>query len=365
MAQLRSPLRRGSAAVIAMIMVLSTMTIALVMVSLSSSTRTKQTRQEDIRVVRVAFDGGVDFVRDKALRGVLRMPQTVTCSFGNVQESLVLTDVSTSGTALLGLIPLTQGLPLVHVEGTLTYKGQTYRMQRVIGRGLLSTVWQYALYEHTAQNMGASALITAVPGYEGDVWINGAFTSNAATTRIAGDLTSTSTISPSTINVDGKKTANSPSISFPKEKKGDYEPYAIATVASVNGYNFPAADANGYPVLFSGGALSIRGSFSGSGVIFAEGSVTIDGDITVTGGGHLVIIGHGNMTVQNSTNSIMAYVYCGGTITIPAAATPLTIQGGLVTDSMTVNRDLIAGFDPTVRDNPAEAYRLKLPGVWP
>src|SRR5690348_16484808 len=94
MARLTNPKRRGSAAVLAMFMIVSTAALAITLVGLSGALRTKETRLESLRVVQDAFEGGVDTVKDMAARGVLRLPQTVPLTVGNVTESLALTDTS-------------------------------------------------------------------------------------------------------------------------------------------------------------------------------------------------------------------------------------------------------------------------------
>lgn len=359
--------RRGSVAVLAMIMLVSTISLAMVLVSLSGGTRTKQTRLEAYKVVQAAFDGGVDTVHDMASRGVLRMPQTVNLTIGNVQESLTLTDASTGGASLLGLIQLSPTVPLILIDGNLTYKGQVYHYQKVIGRGLLSTVWQYALYDNTALN-DSDSVVTSVPGYLGDAWFNGAVNLTNSGTYFAGDLTSTGTINPGTINVSGAKTPNSPSITFPAVDHNKYQPVAITQLAdnaTLSGYAFPAVTSSGYAVIYENGPMTLDGGFSGSGVVYCEGNMTIDADVTCGLKDHLVIIGHGNITVAAGVNSIQAYIFCGGTLTLSASANTLLVRGGIVTKNLSLGRNLQTGFDPIVRDNPVEAYNLKLPGVWP
>jgi len=357
--------KRGSVAVIALIMIVATASVALAMVSLTGAMRTKQIRLQDRRTVQDAFDGGVDYVHDMADRGVLRLPQTVNLTVGNVQEVLAVSDVSSLSVSLLGL-SVTTASPTISINGTLTYRGETYRMQEIIGRGLLSTVWQYALYGNSSINT-LSSITTGSSGYEGDAWFNGSVTLLNGSTHFGGDLTATGLILPPGIAVDGKTTANSPAISFPSVSAETYQAAAVSQASGgvIHGYSFASATPNGYALLYSSGDTSISGSFSGSGAIFVAGNVTIDGNITIDAGDHLVIIATGSVSLNSSAVNLTAYIYCGGTFSTGFAGETRSITGGLVTNQISVGDNLSCSFDSLVKDNPAEAYYLKLPGVWP
>lgn len=358
---------RGSVAVMAMIMVVSSMMVAIVMVSLSGAVRTKQTRLEANRVVKNAYDGGLDYVRDLAERGVLRMPQLVKIDIGGVQESLTLTDVS-SASVSLGGVNITTSAPTILVDGTLSYGGASYHLQTVLGRGHLSTVWQYAIYDDSKLTT-ATSIVTGETGYEGDAWFGGNITLTNPATHFGGDLTSQGVILPLSISVSGNTTALSPAITFPTVTPSAYQSSAAIDFPSnttLNGYTFQPPTASGdYPLVFCGPGLTLSGNFSGSGVIFVNGSATISGDITTGPNDHLVIIVDNNLTIAATAKNIHAYIYCGGATSIDASASLLTIESGWVTKDMTPNRDILAAFDPYLRDHPTEAYRLKLPGVWP
>jgi len=357
--------RRGSVALIALIMVVATAAVALAMVSLSGSVRTKQIRLQDRRMVQDAFDGGVDYVHDMAERGVLRLPQTVNLTVGNVQESLALTDVSSVAVSLLG-VSVTVGTPSISINGTLTYRGETYRMQQIIGRGLLSTVWQYAIYDDSSIST-LSTVSTGSSGYQGDAWFNGSVTLLNGSSHIRGNLTSTGLIVDLGA-VDGVETTNSPSITFPNPSNSTYSAAATVSLPNnsvIHGYSFSAATATGYPLIYCSGAATISGNFTGSGVIFVDGAVTIDGNIATSVGSHLVIIGNANVSLSSSATSLYAYIYCGGTFSTGNAGTTRSIIGGLVASKITLVDGLSSSFDSLVVSNPSEAYNLKLPGVWP
>lgn len=359
--------RLGSAAVFAMVMVVSTAALAIVMLSLSGALRTKQTRLETNRIVQTAFDGGVDVVRDMAARGVLRLPQTVSVQVGSVKDSLQLADSSGLAISLLG-INVTTSAPTILVNGTMTYNSNTYRMQRVIGRGLTATVWQFALYSDSALSSVTSALTTGSPGLEGDVWVHGNLTLTNSATHIGGNLTVTGLVVPPTMNVDGTLTAGATSITMPLPKDPDYLNSAgtqLSGTTTLNGYTFLSPDANGYPLVYVSGKLSISGAFTGSGTIYCASDMQITGDITTGVNDHVVIIAGGNITVADGATHVGAYIFSGKIMTISSAGEQRYFTKGVVANKVTLGDSSSFSFDPFVRDNPAEAYKLRLPGVWP
>ncbi len=350
-----------------MIMTVSTAALAIAMISLSGALRTKQTRLEANRIVQNAFEGDVDVVRDMAARGVLRPPQSLNLHIGSCDSALQITDVSGQSFNLLG-ISITTTAPTLLVAGTVSYRGSAYRLQRVIGRGRISTVWQYALYSDSALASLSSAVTTGSPGLEGSMWVGGTLTLLNASTHIAGDLTATGLIVPSNMNVDGQRTSGAASITFPGITDSDYKNAAGVTKIGdtvLNGYTFLSPDANGYPLYYCSDNLSISGAFSGTGVIFSRKNITITGDVTTGIGNHLVIIAVGNVTIAASAVHVSAYIYAGGTFTVSNSRVKRYLTGGVVANNVSLGDSANFAFDPLVRDNPVEAYNLKLPGVWP
>ncbi len=356
-----------------MIMVVSTMVIVLVTVSLSGALRTKQTRIENNQIVRNAFEGGLDYVRDLAARGILRLPQTTAqIGIGSAKVTMTLTDASKGATInLLGTsITTPVAASLIKVDGSILYQGQTYRLQAIVGRGLLNTVWQCAFYDDSSLFTLANVTSNNL-GTGGDVWIDGNATLGNGASHIGGNLTATGTILAFGVAVDGSKTPNSDGIPFPNvdDKANNYKDVALVKYGSnttLNGYVFPAADSTtGYPVVYIDGKLNISGSFSGSGVIVANDDVTITGNITSTGGGHLVIITTGNINVNSSVTSVDGYIYTKGTLNIPSFASPTTFTDGVVANNASFGSTVRFNNDPFATNNPVEAYKLHLPGVWP
>ena len=357
--------QRGSASILAMIMVVATATLAIAMISLSTALREKQTRLEANRIVSNAWDGGVETIRDMAARGVLRLPQTVSATVGNVTESLALADASSGSISLLG-INLTVGVPTILITGTLTYNGNTYKRQQVIGRGKITTPWQYAIFENNGLTTLTNSITTGASGL-GDCWFNGSITLLGAGTSFTGDLTSTGLILPLGLAVTGTTTASAPALTFPSVSNSTYQTAALINLSgnqTISGYTFFAADPNGYRETYINGNLTIKGNIVGSGVFFVNGNVTISGDITKASSDHCVIITAGNITIGASANNIAAYLYCGNTLSF-ANSNNRTFTGGMVVNNLSLSCNIAASFDTDVRDNQNEAWKLKLPGCWP
>jgi hypothetical protein len=349
-----------------MIMVVSTAALVIVMISLTGSLRTKQTRLEESRIAKNAFEGGLDVVRDMANRGVLSLPQTVAANVGSLTVNMTVT--ATPATGSVSLLGVTIGTPTPNtmtVAGSVVCHGYTYSFQQIIGRGKISSYYQYALYCDSGF-LTLNQIRTGSPGNLGDIWVNGSTTILNGASHIAGDATSTAffmCLGP----VDGQTTQNAPSIVFPTINKLQYTSVADSTFvpAAMNGYTFAAADSTGYPIIYASAlALSLTGTFNGNGVIIANRDITITGSLNVTAGSHVLIIACGNITVNNPTSQIDPYIYCNGTLTI-SGGVQRSFNSGVFTNALTLNGNIQASLDTYLRDNPAEAYKMHVPGFWP
>jgi hypothetical protein len=148
---------------------------------------------------------------------------------------------------------------------------------------------------------------------------------------------------------------------------GTYHAAATTLISGgvIHGYVFASPTASGYPLIYSSGDTTISGYFSGSGVVFVAGNVTIDGDITTGVGNHLAIITSGQVWLTSSAIHINAYIFTANTLSTGSAGRTRYFTGGIVANWISVGDNFSASFDTLVRDNPVEAYNLKLPGVWP
>ncbi|MBS1713117.1 MAG: hypothetical protein JST30_02135 [Armatimonadetes bacterium] len=357
--------RRGSVAVLAMVMTVSTTALALALVALSGSVRTKETRLEDRRTAQDAFDGAVDTIVDRADRGVLVLPDSLSLRIGDSEVSVDVSDATGLNIDLLGISVTTSAYAIL-VDASVKTAHGTYKYKRVIGRGRLSSPWYQALYLDEGLTT-LRVIKTGSPGLEGDAWFNGSVTFLGLGTSFDGDLTATGLILPLTVSVSGKKTASSRPIAFPTVVPAQYSAVATTTYSTdktFDGLVFVSPGAGAYPLIFVNGNLTIKGDITGSGVIFAT-RVTINGNVRTGVNDHVVIITNGNMDIDPGANSIDAYLYCGNKLTIGTTGTMRSFLSGVVTKSVSIGDNVTFSCDPYVRDNPAEAFKLKLPGFWP
>lgn len=358
--------QRGSVAVFALIMITSTAALAITLLALTSSVRTKQTRLENDSTINEAYDGAADYIHDLAIRGLLRPPETIKIDIGKVAAEIVVTE-ATSKAVELARKKVTPSIPTLHLEMTFTYKEKTYRRQKVIGRGRLTTIWQYAIYSHSGMTT-ARTVTTGSTGLEGDAWFGGSITFLSLGTRFGGDLTSTGIIFPPTLAVTGKKSSSATGIDFPTVSRESYLAAAstkLADNSAIKGYIFVSSSGDGYPLLFVDGAATLEGNFSGTGVVYVDKDLTISGDITTGVGDHLLIICNGNVRFDDDALNIDAYIYCAKELRVDTSGKVRTFTSGIATNTIRIDDSVSASFDPWIRDNPLEAYGMKLPGEWP
>ena len=119
-----------------------------------------------------------------------------------------------------------------------------------------------------------------------------------------------------------------------------------------------------YMVVYCNGDTTIHGPFTGKGIVFVNGNVTIDSNMTYTlPSDEAAIIVTGNVTVNSSSTNFIGYWYCGGTFSITSNS--VLTRGCIVTNNISTSGHFTASYDPTIWNTPGEANRMKLPGFWP
>jgi len=312
------------------------------------------------------MDGAVSYVQDLATRGLLNPPETLKLTIGDVTASVAVSEASSKSVRLVGK-DVTPSAQTLYLDATFTYKEKTYRKQKVIGRGRLTTIWQYAIYSHSGMST-IRTLTTGSAGLEGDAWFNGDVTILSLGTRFGGALTATGLITPPTLAVDGKKSALATGIEFPIVSRESYLGVATTKLADgsvIKGQVFTSTKGEDYPVLFVDGDASIEGNFTGTGVIYVADDAQITGDITTGVGDHLLIVCADGIQFDSDALNIDAYLFCGGEFRVDTTGKTRTFTSGIACNKIRLDDKFSASFDPWIRDNPLEAYRLKVPGEWP
>jgi hypothetical protein len=117
-----------------------------------------------------------------------------------------------------------------------------------------------------------------------------------------------------------------------------------------------------YPIYYYPNTVTISGTFTGRGIIFADSSITIAGNISVAANSTLVLITPNLVTVSASVTQIHAYLYSASELTTSG---PLAMTGALVANNLSLGGSTSVVYDPYISLTAGEAHRLCVPGLWP
>lgn len=344
--------RRGSAVIFVMVMLMFMTTIVMAYSSLGIAAREAETRREQAVIARLAFDGATLKASYDCGLGNISYPSTQSVPVGATTCSVTIADNSASMSHSLSMTT------------SASIRGRTFNDSRVIGLKMPLSPFYYCLAMNAATNLGGSVTLGS-GGSNGDLYDVGALTLNNNVT-VNGDCESSSTFSKNSATVTGTAIGSTNPIPFPVPVAANYSAVASSSLLNIllgiilSGETFTTP----YMVIYCGNDTTMSGIFSGKGVLFVNGNVTISGNMTyLLPTDEVAIIATGNVTVQNSNTSIVGYWYCGGTFTTQSN-TNLT-RGSIVTNTFSPGSNFSATYDPTIWTTGGEAERLKLPGVWP
>jgi hypothetical protein len=210
-----------------------------------------------------------------------------------------------------------------------------------------------------------ATFITGAGGVNGDAWFNGNVTLSGIGSRIGGDLEALGTITGASLTVDDNSWAGAPTLPFPNYSSATYFAAAnqiINKSQTFQNYTFTSA----YRVIHVTGDVHLKGSFTGTGVIYATGDVYVDTDMTYgSGASRMSVITDGNVIVAATVSNFVGYYYTRNTIQILGATTHTLTSGGLAAGTLSLVAPTTVIHDPTVWNDDTEGVRLKLPGFWP
>ena len=107
---------------------------------------------------------------------------------------------------------------------------------------------------------------------------------------------------------------------------------------------------------YSGDAsLESWSSFTGNAVIFIDGDLTINENVTVSQGSFLGIIASGDITVNSSVGTVEGFYFTNGDFSTGSSSTQLLLNGTIVANDFNLDRDLGAS-NPTT---PAEVFSYR------
>ena len=335
-----------------MIMMMIMTTVAVAYASLSNAARTTETRREQAVIARLAIDGATLKAAYDSGLGTVSYPSTQVEPVGSFSCSVTIADNSVS---------LSHSLSL---STTLTLLNNTYSDSRIVALKMPQSQFFYCLAINSNTNM-SNNVATGASGAKGDVYCDGNLHLRATDT-VNGDVESTGNLNQGGATVTGLVSSNVNSIPLPSPNWFNY--FSVNSLFLFNpifgNFIFGETFNTPYEVIYCQGQTSINGTIRGKGIIFVNGNLFVDGDMSYfSANDETSIIVTGNVQINNNVHNIVGYWYCGGGFSTSGNVT-LT-RGCIVTDWLALSGLFAATYDPTIWNTPGEAKNMKLPGFWP
>lgn len=343
--------QRGSAILIVLVLVTATTLVVIAAADLTISAMTGQWRRYHQVHARHVADAAIEWVQAKRKAGTLALPANENLTIDGSQANVVVTDNSVS---------LKRSL---RVEITVQEGNLTFKQSRIVGDGIVPKHFYYVLASNNNLTL-AHPLIAGSGGRLGDIFCNGKLTITALSVTANGDLEVAGELSGSPV-VTGSIWNPCPSISFPSVNATDYLVGGVSVLlGGINGHSFTPTVMN-YETLFFPRNATIRGTYSGKGVIFVGDDITIDGNIQYADSSSVMaIIALDDIFVQPGVSRIDGYIFANDEFRSDSPNLTLG-RGAIVARRFDLNGALTATYDPWIWNDPEEAQRLKLPGFWP
>jgi hypothetical protein len=349
--------KKGSAIIFVLIMVLAIAGVVVLAAELGMSDVRQEIRYEDAQLAQRTWEAATSQIDDLEQKGSLTLPDSRAFSLNGVTGTLTTVDNSTNlANSIL-------------VTSTLTTPDQrTYPESTVLAKGIPNTPFDYALFVNAAFTSSSYLFNTGASSANGDIFANGNISitgsGSAGSNVVNGSIYSTGTITKNTLTVTGTTNPSSSAITFPTVTASNYQTIAsvVSSSNTLSGGTFATVTAgNPYPVwYYSNGGVSVSGTFSGTGTVFLNGSVSITGNLSYANSGSTaVFIVNGNLTVNGST--MVGYWFVTGNTSINGSGLDIT-RGGLVTNTISFAAGTTSVMDPTVKNSTTTGNLLHLPG---
>jgi hypothetical protein len=335
-----------------MIMLLIMTTVAMAYSSLSSAARTMETRREQAVIAKLAFDGATLKAAYDAGLANISYPSTQQETVGSTSCSVTIADNSAN---------LPHSLAMT---SSLSLESRSYTDSRITALKMPVSQFFYCLAADGNTALGDS-VTAGSSGSNGDVYCTGNL-QFANTDVINGDIEATGSVTQNSATATGLVSSNVVPIPLPAPNSSNYASISLLNLLgwllgnNINGELFLSP----YEVVYCGGHTNLQGTFSGKGIVFINGNVTVNGNMSYSApSDELAVIVTGNVTFSGGVSTIVGYWYCGGTF---SAGSNLTLtRGCIVANTLTTSGNFTAYYDPIIWNTPGEAARLKLPGFWP
>lgn len=342
--------QRGSAYLYVLLVAASLTVFILLASTMSAQNYSVSSRRVSQVMAREVFDAAVEQVLADRDNRTLAVPSSRTLTLNGVSCTVTVADNSAS---------LAKSFK---VSATVTAQRQSFAFSRIVG-GNEPDAFTYALAVDGNVST-ASQLTTGALGSNGATTVNGSVSLTNSLTTINGNLEAANSIAPITLLVTGTKYENYGTKRFTFPSSSPYQDVASSSSngATINGFTFASVSpGQPYPVHYMTGSVSVRGTFSGVGTIVVNGDLTYSANTTYANSSSRVawiVMGNLNLTGR----SVVGYHSVNGTTSVTGLSS--ITSGGLVTKTYSQSAAFSTTLDPTVKNNPNEGVRLRLPGYW-
>ena len=329
-------------------------TVLVATVWLSTSIAKDERVQEDQVRVQYAVDAAAEQVAQDCTTGALpALPTSRTVSVNGVACSLTITDNSVN-------VPHTIG-----IASSATYHARTLSRTKIIGMRKTPSPFYYSLFVGGGLTYGGTLALGA-SGSNGDLYAGGNLTLTGSSSVLNGNVEATGSLSAGSATITGSSYPSTAAVALPSVNSANYSGVANQTVnkSSLAGATL-SPTAGAYYLIYCGNSnVSISGTFTGKGTIFASGNVTISGPIVLgNSSSRVAIIANGNISFTSS-GPHSAYFYGNG-VTVPAGGITIT-KGALVCNSVSNSTAPISiTNDTAVWLDATEGSKHRLPGFYP
>lgn len=318
----------------------------------AQSMRYSKTMEERL-VGKLLFDAAVEQVSADIDRGALSLPGTSSYTIDGQTVSVTATDHPS----------VTQAAT---ISVSLVIDGRTYEYQKVISKKPLPHPFFFAIYSRSSM-VSINRFQTGQLGENGDVFVSGNLIATNLANDFQGDVEATGLITV-TGSISGSTTAGATDISFANPGTANYESNRHvwrADGSTINGWAF--VDVAGKPqLIFVDGDLTLKGTFSGQGVIYCKKDVTITDDISYANAdSKLIVIADKNITVNATARNLVGFFYARRDFRWNGFGPNVLSSGSIVGDSVTTLANTKVINDPFFFKDTSRLARFYCPGRWP
>jgi len=339
--------------IIILLMVLATAFVVAVAATFGRQSNDLEYRYERDQKVQCAWDAALSLTDAKSAAGSLNsLPASFALNLNGVTGTINVADNSGS---MANSLKVTS--TLAAADGT------TYAESSITAKSLIATPFYFAVFSNSAFS-DSHQFTTGSSGSNGDVFANGNITVTGLGSTVNGNISSTGLVTLVGTTVTGSQYPLQSAIAFTAPNSTGYFVNQSATSSSstLNGYTFGSVSAGSqYPILYeSASSVNVSGSFTGTGTVYFNGNVTVNGAMSYgNGSSHVAFIVNGNLTTNG--NALIGYWYVNGT-TSASGSSLSNSKGGLITNSISLGTTTSITLDPTVKNSVVTGNEMSLPG---